>query len=197
MEHGAGHHICGIDELAGAPVAAARRIVSILEPAAPIPPELAGRDADLLALRFDDVIEPRGEYLPPAPADIERLLAFDAQHEPGDRLLIHCRAGISRSTAAFVILLAQRRPGAEADIFEELRAIRPLAWPNSLMIALGDDLLGASGRLTRELREHYKGQLHKYPAIGRMMIGLGRESEIPFDRLTPDAPDRSHETPAR
>jgi predicted protein tyrosine phosphatase len=179
MELWAAHHICGIDELAAAPLATARRVVSILEPRAPVPPELAGRGPDLLTLRFDDVIEPRGE----------QLLAFDREHEPDDALIIHCRAGISRSTAAFAILLAQRHPGREAEIFAELRAIRPHAWPNSLMIALADDVLGSGGNLARELREHYKLQLRAYPAIGRMMIGLGREREIPFDRFVPADPD--------
>ncbi len=150
-----------------------------MEPRAPVPPELAGRGPDLLTLRFDDVIEPRGE----------QLLAFDREHEPDDALIIHCRAGISRSTAAFAILLAQRHPGREAEIFAELRAIRPHAWPNSLMIALADDVLGSGGNLARELREHYKLQLRAYPAIGRMMIGLGREREIPFDRFVPADPD--------
>jgi predicted protein tyrosine phosphatase len=181
------HHICGIDELYAAPLAAARRVISILEPAAPLPPELRKVRADLLTLRFDDVIAPGGAYRPPARADIERLLAFDRDHDALDTLVIHCTAGISRSTAAFAILLAQRRPATEADVFAELRAVRPQAWPNSLMIALADDVLGADGRLVSELREHYKIQLRQYPEIGRMMIGLGREREIPFDRLIPDA----------
>jgi plasmid stabilization system protein ParE len=54
------------------------------------------------------------------------------------------------------------------------------------MMALADDILDARGRLVRELREHYKRQLRAYPEIGRMMIGLGREREIPFDRLIPE-----------
>lgn len=180
------YFICGIGELHAAPLTAARRVVSILDPAAPQPPELAGLSADLLTLRFDDVIESGGTYRAPAPKDIQRLLAFDRKHRAQDSLVIHCTAGISRSTAAFVILLAQRRPGSEAAVFDELRAVRPKAWPNSLMIALADGILGTDGRLVRELREHYKRQLRLYPEIGRMMISLGREREIPFDRLIPD-----------
>jgi predicted protein tyrosine phosphatase len=180
------HHICGIDELAAAPLSTARRIVSILEPAAAPPPELRDLPGDmLLTLRFDDVIAPGGRYRAPTHTDIERLLRFDRDHDIRDTLVIHCTAGISRSTAAFAILLAQRHPSTEAAIFAELRAIRPQAWPNSLMIALADDILGARGCFMRELREHYKTQLRKYPEIGRMMIGLGREREVPFDRLRP------------
>lgn len=181
------HFVCGIEELHAAPLAAARRVISILDPAAPTPPQLVNLRASLLTLRFDDVIVTGGKYRAPARGDIERLLAFDREHQPGDALVIHCTAGISRSTAAFAILLAQRRPGTEADIFNELRAVRPRAWPNSLMIALADEILDAGGRLNAELREHYKLQLRRYPDIGRMMIGLGREREIPFDRLIPDA----------
>jgi predicted protein tyrosine phosphatase len=186
MKHAPPHHICGLEELHAAPLLTARRVVSILDPAAPEPLELRGLRADVLTLRFDDVIVPGGTFRPPAREDIERLLTFDRGHRPSDRLVIHCTAGISRSTAALVILLAQRRRQAEAEIFAELRTIRPRAWPNSLMIALADDLLAADGRLIRELREHYKRQLREFPEVGRMMIGLGREREIPFDRLIPD-----------
>ena len=179
------HHICGIAELGVAPLSTARRIISILDPAAPEPQELRDLQGDVLTLRFDDVITTGGPYQAPTQGDVERMLAFDREHDVHDALVIHCTAGISRSTAAFAILLAQRRPATEAEIFAELRAIRPKAWPNSLMIALADDILGAQGRLVRELREHYKLQLRQFPEVGRMMIGLGREQEVPFDRLRP------------
>jgi predicted protein tyrosine phosphatase len=187
MDQARPHHICGIEELHAAPLETARRVVSILEPTAPLPPALAEFRGDLLVLRFDDVIVPGGKYRAPEREDIERLLEFDREHVENDTLVIHCTAGISRSTAAFAILAAQRHPAAEAEVFAELRAIRPRAWPNSLMIALADEILEARGRLVGELREHYKQQLRRYPDIGRMMIGLGREREIPFDRLIPGA----------
>jgi predicted protein tyrosine phosphatase len=188
MDQAPTHHICGLDELDAAPLTTARRIVSILEPAAPTPRQLTNLDAELLTLRFDDVIVAGGKCRPPAREDIEALLAFDRGHQPDDLLVIHCTAGISRSTAALAILLAQRAPGTESAIFAQVRAIRPRAWPNSLMVALADDILDARGRLVHELREHYKRQLRQYPEIGRMMIGLGREREIPFDRLIPNVP---------
>jgi predicted protein tyrosine phosphatase len=187
MDQARPHHICGIDELHAAPLATARRVVSILEPGAPLPGELIDLRGDLLVLRFDDVIVPGGRYRAPEHDDIERLLAFDRERVEDDALVIHCTAGISRSTAAFAVLAAQRRPESEVEVFAELRALRPRAWPNSLMIALADEILDARGRLVNELREHYKLQLRRYPDIGRMMIGLGREREIPFDRLIPDA----------
>jgi predicted protein tyrosine phosphatase len=177
------HHICGIDELGVAPLAAAKRIVSILNPGTPVPPELEHTRAEVLFLRFNDVIVPNEDFLAPSAADIEALLAFDRGHTHEDRLVVHCTAGISRSSAALAILLAKRRPGDEAEIFREIREIRPQAWPNSLMIRLADDLLGREGAFVRELYEHYKVQLGRYPKIAPAMIALDRMVEIPMGRI--------------
>jgi predicted protein tyrosine phosphatase len=177
------HHICGIDELGVAPLAAAKRIVSILNPGTPVPPELERVEAEVLILRFNDVIAPDEDFLAPTTTDIEKLLAFDRDHTREDRLVVHCTAGISRSTAALAILLARRRPGEEAAIFREIRDIRPQAWPNSLMIRLADTLLGREGAFVRELYEHYKIQLGRYPKIAPAMIALDRMVEIPMGRL--------------
>jgi predicted protein tyrosine phosphatase len=188
MDEARPYHICGLGELHAAPLTSARRIVSILDTGAPVPPELANARGDVLTLRFDDAIAPAPGVRLPERADIEKLLTFDREHRGGELLVVHCTAGISRSTAALAILLAQRGRMDEATIFAEVRATRAKAWPNSLMIALADDILGARGRLTAALREHYKIQLRRHPDVGRMMIGLGREREIPFDRLIPDRP---------
>ena len=175
------HHVCGIDELGDAPIAGAARVVSIISPHAPVPVELRHLDSNLLVLRFDDVIDGDDEYQVATEADIVRLLAFDRDHAPDDALVIHCTAGISRSTAALVLLLAQRRPGEEAEIFAELRAIRPKAWPNSRIIAIGDALLGREGKLVAALREHYRAQALQYPEVVPMMLALQRQSELPID----------------
>jgi predicted protein tyrosine phosphatase len=175
------HHVCGIDELGDAPIAGAARVISIISPRSPIPPELQHLDANLLVLRFDDVIDRNADYQVATENDIARLLAFDRDHAPDDALVIHCTAGISRSTAALVLLLAQRRPDEETEIFAELREIRPKAWPNSHMIALGDALLGRDGKLVAALREHYRIQALRYPEVVPMMLGLQRQSELPID----------------
>ena len=188
MDEARPHHICGIEELHAAPLDTARRVISILDPNAALPRELADSARRPAGAAFRRCDRGRRRYRAPERDDIERLLAFDRGHLDGDTLVIHCTAGISRSTAAFAILAAQRQPGAEADAFAQLRAIRARAWPNSLMIALADDILDLRGRLVSELREHYKMQLRRYPEVGRMMIGLGREREIPFDRLIPNPP---------
>jgi len=66
--------------------------------------------------------------------------------------LIHCEAGVSRSTAAALILYAcWLGPGLEAEAMERVLAQRPLAIPNRRMVALADDLLNRGGHLLKAL----------------------------------------------
>jgi predicted protein tyrosine phosphatase len=159
------HHVCGLPGLYKAPLAAAARIVSILDPDERPPFELLDHQDRTLTLRFDDVVRDGGGFVLPTPEHVENLLEFDRGAKPGDRLVVHCHAGLSRSTAAFVALLAQRTPGAEAAAFAELRAVRPRSWPNFLIIAYADDILGTGGALARELVDHRKLMAERYPDL--------------------------------
>jgi len=152
------HHVCGLDELRVAPLSSADRVVSILDPGAPMPHELRSIDAPVLVLRFDDVADARDAAAPRA-AHVRELLAFDAGAHEDERLVVHCGAGISRSTGALAVLLAARHPDLDDDdIFASIRQIRPIAWPNSLVVSLGDELLRRRGALMSALQRHYEIQ---------------------------------------
>jgi predicted protein tyrosine phosphatase len=153
------HRVMGVDELEETAIASASRIVSILGPRDDVPPALVNVGAPVLTLRFDDIIAPEPEATMPTKGDVRRLLAFDKDADHRERLLIHCTAGISRSAAALVALLAARHPELHDEIFHALRQIRPQAWPNSLIVAFADDLLGRGGALTEALRRHYEAQV--------------------------------------
>jgi predicted protein tyrosine phosphatase len=173
------HHVCGLDELSIAPLAGADRIVSIIGPEADTPPELEAIEKPILTLRFDDVIVPEPGAVCPAEEHVRALLAFDAGSGELERLVVHCSAGISRSTAAIAILLAARHREREDEIFHWIRAVRPQAWPNSRLVALGDDLLTREGALVAALRRHYEVQARRYPEIVRALAAGSRRSEVP------------------
>ena len=164
------HYVCGLDELRDAPLLSADRIVSILDWDAPSPPELRPIAAPILTLRFDDVIDP-ADGVAPTMAQIKALLEFDADACRDDRLIVHCTAGISRSTAALAVLLAARHRDLNDEIFTAIRQIRPRAWPNSLIISLGDDALGRRGALFAALHRHYDFQI-RHPELGPMFSRL-------------------------
>ena len=67
-------------------------------------------------------------------------------------LLIHCFAGVSRSTAAaYVLACAQRGPGEEEALAAQLRTLCPEATPNPLMVSLADTILSRDGAMSRAI----------------------------------------------
>ncbi len=80
---------------------------------------------------------------------VYRILLFSQDFSPADRVLIHCRAGVSRSTAIACAILAQHTPaGQEKDVVAQVRRLRPMMLPNFLIIRLADDILQRGGKLT-------------------------------------------------
>lgn len=150
--------ICGLDELRAHAQAPVTHVLSILDPETPVPRAFE-RYAALRrhwVLRFHDVSAPIGDARAPEQADVEQILAFAAELQDGAsdlHLLVHCHAGVSRSTAAAAILLAQRNPGQEAQAFRRVAQIRPGAWPNRRMVEIADRLLQREGRLIEGLRQ--------------------------------------------
>ena len=177
--------ICGIEELDSHSTRQVTHILSILDPGYPEPRAFAAYDPHhRLTLRFHDIIGPWPGWEAPEPEHVEALIAFGEElDEAGGNLrhlLVHCHAGISRSTAAMATLLARHTPlGEEEGIFARIREIRPIAWPNSRMIGFADDILGRGGRLSAALRDHYKLQAPKHPQFMEELKRNGRGAEVP------------------
>lgn len=105
-----------------------------------------------LDLRFNDIVEPRVGLTPPTEADVVALLDFAASWDGARPMLVHCWAGVSRSTAAaYVIACARSEPGKEAAWAEHLRAAAPTATPNPLIVSLADRLLTRGGAINRAI----------------------------------------------
>ena len=101
-----------------------------------------------LRIRVNDITEPAEGAIAPAAGHIEDILSFSKTWTREAPLLVHCWAGISRSTAAAFILLCDiRGPGHESAIARELRELAPHAQPNRLMIRHADRLLEREGRM--------------------------------------------------
>lgn len=175
--------ICGVEELDGFAKVGVSHVLSILDPADPEPPVFGRfRPHRRTSLRFHDVVVPVDGHQLPVEADVERILEFGRDVASSDplHLLVHCYAGVSRSTAASLILMAQANPGREAELFAELIEVRPRAWPNSRMVGFADDLLGCNGRLKAALQEHYRATLTRAPAVAEMIRGIKhRAHEVP------------------
>jgi len=140
-------------------------------------------------LRFHDAIEPAPNTMLPRCDHVEEILRFggsltkNATPATEAHLLVHCHMGISRSTAAMAILMAQSNPHeTEEKIFAQLLSLRPQAWPNSLMVEFADTLLGRQGRLLSALADLYAQQLAKRPETEHFMRTHGRSREVDLAR---------------
>ena len=102
-----------------------------------------------LRLAMNDISEPQPGLVPPADSHVQQLIDFVAGWNRQSPMLIHCWAGISRSTAAAFISLCALNPGIdETHIAQTLRAASPTATPNKRLVLLADGLLKRDGRMT-------------------------------------------------
>jgi predicted protein tyrosine phosphatase len=105
--------------------------------------------ANHLILGMDDITEPLNGYIAPADYHVTKLIAFVQRWSRRNPLVIHCYAGISRSTAgAFVAACALNPQRDEQLIAQALRRASATAAPNLRIVSLADRVLGREGRMT-------------------------------------------------
>lgn len=174
--------ICGVDDLPRLRGCGFTHIVSIMDPGSAVPEAFGSFDPhQRLDLRLHDIIDPQADMVAPDEGHVGQLLRFGhamASSQSPIKLLAHCHAGVSRSSAAVILMLAAVQPGAPERALAAALAIAPNAWPNLRMIELGDALMGCNGRLIAAVRGHYAGMLERYPAI-RQVIAVDRHLRNP------------------
>ena len=178
--------VCGLDEIAGFSAAGVTHVLSIADPGTPAETYFDGFAAHRrLDLRFHDIIDELPGHIFPTPDHVASILEFGeamaAEGESLRHLLVHCHMGVSRSTAAMLMLIAQRDPGQEEKAVARLAAIRPQAWPNTVMIDYAEAQLGTQGRLREALRPQYRRVAVEQPELMALLRRVGRTREIPID----------------
>jgi predicted protein tyrosine phosphatase len=123
-------------------VGEADHVLSLISPDAEAPVVTKPRTL----LRFNDIAEDREGLVAPSAAMVQTILSLAGT----PTLLIHCFAGVSRSTAAAYIL-ACANGGDEQALAAQLRALCPEATPNPLMVALADTILDRDGAMIRAI----------------------------------------------
>jgi predicted protein tyrosine phosphatase len=116
--------------------------------------------ANHLKVSMDDITEQLDGFVAPSEVHIEKVLNFVRNWDRQAPMVVHCYAGISRSTAsafAAVCLLNPHRD--EIEIAQQIRAASPIASPNRLIVSLADKALGREGRMLRALDEMGPGSM--------------------------------------
>jgi predicted protein tyrosine phosphatase len=137
----------------------ARSLVTLLNPGTRVVRPQAIAPERHLYIGVADIIEETQDHVLPASAHVDELLAFVAAWDRAEPLLIHCFAGVSRSTAAaFISACALAPERDESEIAQALRAASPTATPNARLVALADAALVRGGRMSRAIESIGRGQ---------------------------------------
>jgi predicted protein tyrosine phosphatase len=112
-----------------------------------------------LQLRFDDIYAPTRGWVAPTHEHIRALIEFGRDWSGNGSMLVHCRAGSSRSPAAAMILAAALERPETDDLVLRVATAKAYFKPHRGMLALADrllqrrsllvDLVGSGPALTR------------------------------------------------
>ncbi|GJE80382.1 tyrosine phosphatase family protein [Methylorubrum thiocyanatum] len=152
-------HICPLSRLPETVAATgASHLVTLATLGSTVERPAAIRPEHHLRVGFSDIVAPMEGHLPPGEAHVRAVLDFVAAWPREKPMVLHCYAGISRSTAAaFAASCALQPDRDEAELARELRRLAPSATPNRLFVEIADRLLGRQGRMSAAIAEIGRG----------------------------------------
>jgi len=123
-------------------------LITLLSPAELIETPAGFEPKRHLRLGMYDISIPEVGMVAPDARMVERVLAFAQDWDERAPMVVHCWAGISRSTASAFAIACERNPHAdELKIALAMRKASPSAFPNRRIVALADDILNRRGRM--------------------------------------------------
>ena len=154
-------HVCSLAALPGTVKATgASHVLTVMANVAQVQRPESVLPANHLKVQMDDIIEAMDGFVAPSDSHIEQVLNFVRGWDRSSPLVVHCYAGISRSTAsAFAAACALNPHRDETSIARQIRAASPIASPNRLIVSLADKALGRDRRMLRALDEMGPGSM--------------------------------------
>jgi len=154
-------HVCSLARLhATVEDTGARHVVSLLADEDRIERPSAIVEENHLWLRLHDISSPLDGYIIPDEEHVADLLSFVRRWDRRTPLVVHCYAGISRSTAsAFAAVCALNPHRDEINIARTLRRASPTATPNIRIVLLADRLLSRDGRMIAAIETIGRGEI--------------------------------------
>lgn len=164
-------HVCSLSRLHETVEATgARHVISLINGETVVTRPSNVDPTQHLFLGINDVVDEIEGLVAPGTDHMRDLLDFVTAWPRQTPLVIHCYAGISRSTAAAYAALCALLPDEdEEEIARRLRHASPTATPNARIVALADKALGRDGRMIRAIsaigrgREAFEGEPFSLP----------------------------------
>ena len=152
-------HVCPLSRLAETVAATgARDVLTLATVGSPVwRPDGIAPDRHCV-IGVSDIAVPLDGHVLPAEAHVRRILDVAEGWDRSTPLVIHCYAGIGRSTAAAFIAACALNPARnERDVARSLRAASPSATPNSRLVAVADAMLAREGRMVAAISDIGRG----------------------------------------
>lgn len=105
-----------------------------------------------------------GTFKAPVMDDLIKILNFTSRIKEGDRVLVHCHAGVSRSTSIAIAILIQHGWNYK-DAFDKVAEIRDCLNPNHAFVCLTDEYFGLGGEYKNYVQEWRKNRTEFVPNI--------------------------------
>ncbi|RJF77770.1 tyrosine phosphatase family protein [Rhodopseudomonas palustris] len=146
-------HVCSLAALHPTVAATgASHILSVMANVGQVQRPASVLEVNHLRISMDDITEHMEGFVAPNETHVADLLNFVRGWDRAAPLVVHCYAGISRSTAsAFAAACALNPHRDELTIARKIREASPSAFPNRLIVTLADRALGREGRMLRAL----------------------------------------------
>ena len=154
-------HVCSLADLHPTVAATgASHILTVMANVAQVQRPDSVLEANHLRVQMDDITEQMQGFTAPSESHVEQVLGFVRTWDRKAPMVIHCYAGISRSTASAFTAICALNPGRdEGSIARQLRALSPSAYPNRLIVTLADKALKRNGRMVRALDDIGPGSM--------------------------------------
>lgn len=136
-------------------------VISLVDPGVTLP---FGCEKHLVLHLHDVESQLRNEWVLPNEKHLEEILGFSRDLGDGDRLLVHCHQGLSRSTAAAIGIMVQHGMDPESA-YRHVEGVRDILLPNGLITRMIDGKFGLGGHLVdivmRERREKMRRRMDR------------------------------------
>jgi predicted protein tyrosine phosphatase len=152
-------HVCSLAKLEETVArSGAERVLSLLAAGTEVMrPASIARENHLHLVMHDIAVAQDGMTMP-GEDHVRNLLDFARRWDRAKPMVVHCYAGISRSTASAYIIAAALAPKRdEAELAQTLRKLSPSATPNPRLIAVADTLLSRQGRMIEAIEAIGRG----------------------------------------
>lgn len=142
-------HVCSLARLhATVDATGARHIITLVNGGTVFTRPNNVDPANHLFLGINDIVDEIEGLVAPGERHLHELFDFVRAWPREAPLVIHCYAGISRSTAAaYATLCALLPERSELELAKRLRHASPTATPNARIVALADKALHRDGRM--------------------------------------------------